>query len=183
MFGGYGLQILVQADLFHSCRPDIGCAPIWRVCRRNCHGIDCSAISPSFGAANLLVKNVARDRSLLADYWGNGLLMICVSGSDSWPIILGSTKVLLPDSVAITSVLLVGVSDLDPGQSGRPGRSRISGHRTHEKVRPVAGAHQLFRLAGIILLKLFVASHGQSLGICLSCCHCTTATIALVTTS
>lgn len=183
MFGGYGLQILVQAAYFILVARTLGAHQYGAFVAVTAL-VSIAAPFSGFGAANLLVKNVARDRSLMADYWGNGLFMIGLSGIGFLAIILGTAKLLLPDSVAITSVLLVGVSDLilvkvaDLAAVGFQAIERMS------KSAQLQVLTSLFRLAGIILLKLFVDHPtARAWAFVYLVATATTATIALVTTS
>ena len=183
MFGGYGLQILVQATYFILVARTLGARQYGAFVAVTAL-VSIAAPFSGFGAANLLVKNVARDRSLMADYWGNGLLMIGASGLGFLAIILGSAKLLLPDSVALASVLLVGVSDLvlvkvsDLAAVGFQAIERMS------RSAQLQVLTSIFRLAGIILLKLFVVHPtAEAWAVVYLVATGSTATIALVTTS
>jgi O-antigen/teichoic acid export membrane protein len=66
----------------------------------------------TLGTGNLLIKNVARDRSVFGEYWGNCLFMACISGFTLLLIVLGVARLLLPKDVSILLVFLVALSDL-----------------------------------------------------------------------
>ena len=73
-----------------------------------------SIVSPFVGngIGSLMIKNVARDRSVFAEYWGNSLLMTFVSGT---PLTVGVALAclsLLPSSIPAVVVLQVVVSDV-----------------------------------------------------------------------
>lgn len=63
------------------------------------------------GTPMVLLKYVARDRSLLPVYWGNGLLTILVSGSLLTLAILGITPIVLGREFLL-SIFLICLSDL-----------------------------------------------------------------------
>jgi len=183
MFGGYGLQILVQAAYFILVARTLGARQYGAFVAVTAL-VSIAAPFSGFGAANLLVKNVARDRSLMADYWGNGLLMICASGFGFLVIIFGAARLLLPDSVALTSVLMVGISDLI---LVKVADLAAVGFQAIEKMSRSAQLQVLtsvFRLAGIVLLKLFVQHPtAKAWAFVYLVATAITAVIALVTTS
>jgi len=183
MFGGYGLQILVQAAYFILVARTLGARQYGAFVAVTAL-VSIAAPFSGFGAANLLVKNVARDRSLMADYWGNGLLMICASGFGFLLAIFATAKLLLPGSVALTSVLMVGISDLI---LVKVADLAAVGFQAIEKMSRSAQLQVLtsvFRLAGIVLLKLFVQHPtAKAWAFVYLVATATTAVIALVTTS
>jgi O-antigen/teichoic acid export membrane protein len=63
------------------------------------------------GGSNILLKNVSRDRSLLALYWGNGLVLTLVSGLSLSGIVLVCGPFFVGRRLIIP-LLLVCVSDL-----------------------------------------------------------------------
>jgi O-antigen/teichoic acid export membrane protein len=64
------------------------------------------------GTGNLMVKNVARDRSVFSEYWGNALLMSGVSGAVFTLGVVAACLALLPKSIPLVVVILVVVSDV-----------------------------------------------------------------------
>ena len=64
------------------------------------------------GSANLMVKNVARDRRLLPEYLGNALLMTLVSGLLLSVLVVPACLVVLPPVIPLSVILLVVASDL-----------------------------------------------------------------------
>jgi O-antigen/teichoic acid export membrane protein len=109
--GGYGLRLIIQAAYFIIIARCLGV--------RNYGAFIAvtaliSAISPfvGLGCGNLLIKNVARDNSLLQAYWGNGLLMTVCTGLLLVTIVTGLCGVLLPQNIPLIVVVLVGASDL-----------------------------------------------------------------------
>jgi len=53
------------------------------------------------GCGCLMIKNVARDRSLFAEYWGNALLMTFVSGAALMVGVTAACLALLPNSIPL----------------------------------------------------------------------------------
>jgi O-antigen/teichoic acid export membrane protein len=111
MFGGYGLRIAIQAIYFVLIARALGVEQYGAFVAVTAL-VSIMAPFAGFGAPNLLVKNVARDRSLFAVYWGNGLLMSAASGIGFLAIVAVVARFALPGSVAMHSVLLVAISDL-----------------------------------------------------------------------
>jgi O-antigen/teichoic acid export membrane protein len=64
------------------------------------------------GTGILMIKNVARDRSVFAEYWGNTLLMTLVSGAALTVGIAAACLALLPKSIPPVVVILVVISDV-----------------------------------------------------------------------
>jgi O-antigen/teichoic acid export membrane protein len=63
------------------------------------------------GGPNILLKNVSKDRSLLGVYWGNGLLLVLISGLSFSGIILACGPFFLGRDLTM-ALFLVCVSDL-----------------------------------------------------------------------
>jgi O-antigen/teichoic acid export membrane protein len=111
MFLGYGVRIIVQAGYFvliaralgpHEYGAFVGATAL----------IALAASFAGLGAGNLLVKNVSRDKSLFAVYWGNALFLLAVSG-----VLLSSAIVLLghwilPPTIPLLLIILLCLSDL-----------------------------------------------------------------------
>ena len=66
----------------------------------------------SLGSGHLLIKNVSRNRGLFAEYWGNALLMIVVSGFGLVALVLLIAPVLLPKTIPLSLIFLVCLTDL-----------------------------------------------------------------------
>jgi len=71
-------------------------------------------VSPfaSLGFGSVLIKNVARDRSLFPRCWGNALLMSLVTGAILLALITGVARFALPASIPTALVFMVAASDL-----------------------------------------------------------------------
>lgn len=111
MFLGFGLRIVVQAGYFifiaralgpHEYGEFVGVTAL------------ISIIAPfvSVGAGNLLIKNVARDRKVFNEYWGNALVMSFVSGTLLLALVLSVVRFILPHSIPWTLIVLICCSDL-----------------------------------------------------------------------
>jgi O-antigen/teichoic acid export membrane protein len=111
MFGGYGVRTVIQGLYFVLIARGLGAQQYGAFVAITAL-VAIAAPFAGFGAANLLVKNVSRNRSVLAAYWGNGLILICASGVAFLVIVVGFARFFLPGSVAVASVLFVGISDL-----------------------------------------------------------------------
>jgi O-antigen/teichoic acid export membrane protein len=119
-----------------------------------------AVISPyvGLGCGGLLVKNVARDRRLFSEYWGNGLMMTFVSGSALTFVATGICRLVLPRSIPMLVIALLSISDLifvkllELGAWAFQSVERLSGHAQLNALL------SLTRLSGIAGLAL-AASH------------------------
>ncbi|MBW4564843.1 MAG: flippase [Mojavia pulchra JT2-VF2] len=64
------------------------------------------------GSDTLLLKNVARNRALFRDYWGNALFMISVTGLGLMVLLILLAPIFLPRTISPLLLLLVALSDL-----------------------------------------------------------------------
>jgi O-antigen/teichoic acid export membrane protein len=108
---GYGLRLLIQAAYFIIITRCLGARQYGGFIAATALT---AVISPfvGLGSGNLLVKNVARDRRLFCQYWGNGLLMTLVSGLALVSLVVPVCAAVLPRTIPLCVVLLVSVSDL-----------------------------------------------------------------------
>jgi O-antigen/teichoic acid export membrane protein len=111
MFLGFGLRVFVQAGYFiliaralgpHQYGGFVGATAL----------IAILAPFVSIGGGNLLIKNVARDRGLFSEYWGNAIVMLTLSGIVLLLVVLALARFVLPSTVSWVLVLLVSISDL-----------------------------------------------------------------------
>src|ERR1035441_3211520 len=111
MFLGYGVRIIVQAGYFvliaralgpHEYGAFVGTTAL----------IALAGPFAGVGAGNLLVKNVSRDKSLFAVYWGNALFVLAVSGV----LLIGGIVLvahwILPPAIPLLLIILICLSDL-----------------------------------------------------------------------
>ena len=66
----------------------------------------------SLGGGNLLIKNVSRNKALFAEYWGNALWMIVVSGLGLFALVLLIAPATLPKTIPLLLIVLVCLTDL-----------------------------------------------------------------------
>jgi O-antigen/teichoic acid export membrane protein len=66
----------------------------------------------SLGIGALLVKNVSRNKSVFAEYWGNSLAVSAASGAALISLMMGVARIFLPGKVPWTLVFVVALSDL-----------------------------------------------------------------------
>ena len=111
MFLGYGVRIIVQAGYFvliaralgpHEYGAFVGAAAL----------IAIAGPFAGVGTGNLLVKNVSRDKSLFAVYWGNALFVLAVSSA----LLIGGIVLvahwILPPAIPLLLIILICLSDL-----------------------------------------------------------------------
>jgi O-antigen/teichoic acid export membrane protein len=109
--GGYGLRLLIQAGYFIVIARCLGPGQYGGfVAATALAGL----ISPfvDWGSGNLMIKNVARNKALFAECWGNGLMVTLVSGIVLGVVVLFTSIVLLPRSIPLFAILCISVSDL-----------------------------------------------------------------------
>ena len=111
MFVGYGMRVVVQAAYFvmiaralgpHEYGAFVGATALIAI------------VGPfaGIGAGNLLIKNVSRDKSLFAVYWGNALFMHLTSGLVMLIGIVLIAHWILPPAIPLLLVVLICLSDL-----------------------------------------------------------------------
>jgi O-antigen/teichoic acid export membrane protein len=111
MVSGQGLRLVIQAAYF---------AVIARSLGANNYGAFIGVVAlvgiaypfGMLGGGNLLVKNVSRDKSVFAKYWGQALLITLISTSVLFTAIVLLSHILLPASIPVALVLLVSGADL-----------------------------------------------------------------------
>lgn len=111
MFLGYGMKIVVQAGYFILIARALGPEQYGAFVGV----VALVALAGPFvgvGAGNLLVKNVARDKALFSEYWGNALFLTAVSSILLVAVILGTARLLLPHSIPWSLILLISVADM-----------------------------------------------------------------------
>jgi O-antigen/teichoic acid export membrane protein len=111
MFLGQGMRLLVQAIYFVIIARSLGVQNYGAFV-----GVTAlTSIAVPFvgnGAASLLVKNVSRDRSLFAEYWGNGIVIVFGSGAALSLVVLGIARFALPQSIPTLLIAVICVSDV-----------------------------------------------------------------------
>jgi len=66
----------------------------------------------SLGSGNLLVKNVARDRTLFPVYWGRAIAVTVTFGSVLIVTVLAISRFALPAEIPVLLVVMVAISDI-----------------------------------------------------------------------
>lgn len=111
MLLGQGLRLLVQVAYFILIARGLGAEQFGAFVGV----VSLVAILAPFaaiGSGNLLIKNVSRDRTLLAECWGNALFMAFTSGALLTVIVVALSRMILPGSIPGLLVFLVAASDL-----------------------------------------------------------------------
>lgn len=115
---GQGLRLLIQAIYFVLIARNLG-PQQYGAFVAIASFVAIAAPFAGFGSPTVLLKYVSRERSVLARYWGNGLLTIFVSGSllslvilALTPFLLGTQFVLLTLLVCVSDLLMTRVSEL-----------------------------------------------------------------------
>jgi O-antigen/teichoic acid export membrane protein len=111
MVSGQGLRLIIQAVYFTVIARSLGA---------NNYGAFVGVVAlvgivypfGMLGSGNLLVKNVSRDKSLFARYWGQALLVTLISTSVLFTAIIFLSHFLLPPSIPFRLVVLVSGADL-----------------------------------------------------------------------
>ena len=107
---GKGMRLVLQAAYFIVIARTLGVANYGAFVGTTAM---VAIVSPFVGVGieTLLLKNVAKDRHLLPEYWGNALWMVLVTGISLMSGLALVTPIVLP-SISPILVLLVAVSDL-----------------------------------------------------------------------
>ncbi len=108
---GQGLRLVLQAAYFVVIARSLGAAN---------YGAFVGVVAlvgilfpfATLGSGNLLIKNVARDSSRFAAYWGRALVTTTLASSVLFALVLSLSLLVLPGSIPFRLVLLVAGSDL-----------------------------------------------------------------------
>jgi O-antigen/teichoic acid export membrane protein len=111
MFMGFGLRVVAQTGYFVLLARALGPREYGEFVAITAL-ISIVAPFAGMGAGNLLIKNVARDRTVFAEAWGNALTVLAASGGLLLVAILLIVRFVLPDSIPWSLIVLVSVSDL-----------------------------------------------------------------------
>lgn len=108
---GYGVRLAMQAAYFIVIARSLGPKEYGAFIAATALG---AVISPfvGWGSGNLLIKNVARDRSAFAAYWGNGLVITLATGLALVCAAAGVCFLVLPGAIPLAAILLLCISDL-----------------------------------------------------------------------
>ncbi|HUJ50258.1 MAG TPA: oligosaccharide flippase family protein [Bryobacteraceae bacterium] len=111
MLLGQGIRLIIQALYFVEIARSLGA---------NNYGAFVGVVAlvgiaypfGTLGSGNLLIKNVSRDRTLFAVYWGRALATTAVFSCVLLTGVLAVSRFVLPASIPLALVLLVAGSDL-----------------------------------------------------------------------
>jgi O-antigen/teichoic acid export membrane protein len=111
MIAGLGLRLVIQAAYFTVIARSLGA---------NNYGAFIGVVAlvgivfpfGTLGSGNLLVKNVARDKTLFATCWGQALLTTAVCTSLLFGAVVVLSHLMLPSAIPFRLVLLVTGADL-----------------------------------------------------------------------
>ena len=111
MLIGQGLRLIIQAGYFIIIARSLGAQQYGAFAAVTAM---VAIFSPfvGLGYGNLIIKNVARNRELLAEYFGNGVATTLATGLAGVGIVIAICRLVLPGSIAIAVILMVAVSDL-----------------------------------------------------------------------
>jgi O-antigen/teichoic acid export membrane protein len=152
--GGYGLRLLIQAAYFLIIARCLGVKQYGGF-------IGATALvgllSPfvGLGSGFLLIKNVARDKTLFVEYWGNGLLITIVSGVGLFAVVTSLCSALLP--IPALAVALIALSDLIFTKMVEMAAYAFQAFEILSKTARINVLLSLTRLIGIVGLALAVA--------------------------
>jgi len=109
VLAGYGLRLLIQAAYFIIIARSLGVKQYGAFIGATAL-IGVLVPFVGLGSGLVLVKNVARDKTHFAEYWGNGLLITLFSGLGLFALAALLCSVLLP--IPVLAVVYIGLSDL-----------------------------------------------------------------------
>jgi O-antigen/teichoic acid export membrane protein len=111
VFLGSGLRLIIQALYFIEIARSLGASK---------YGAFIGVVAlvgvaypfADLGSGNLLIKNVSRDRSHFATYWGRALVTTACFGSFLLALVLVVSHFVLPANIPIRLVILIALSDI-----------------------------------------------------------------------
>ncbi|AFY93868.1 oligosaccharide flippase family protein [Chamaesiphon minutus] len=108
---GRGMSLVLQAAYFVTIARTLGVAKYGEFVTITAL---MAIVSPfvGMGIEILLLKNVAKNRTLFAAYWGNSLVITAVTGVGFILLLMLLAPSLLAHSISLLAILLVAVSDL-----------------------------------------------------------------------
>jgi len=108
---GQGLRVVIQAVYFVLMARALGVSGYGAFAGAGAW-VAVAAPFASLGYGNILIKHVARDRSVFNLWWGNGLIMTVVSGLVLVVLAIVLSTWILPGSIPVLLVVLVALADL-----------------------------------------------------------------------
>ena len=111
MFLGQGLRLIIQAGYFIIIARSLGVQQYGAFAAVTAM---VAIFSPfvGLGSGSLMIKNVARNRELLEEYFGNGVLMTLITGLTGVAIVIVICRLTLPASIGKAIIVMIALSDL-----------------------------------------------------------------------
>jgi O-antigen/teichoic acid export membrane protein len=111
MFLGQGLRLLIQAGYFVIIARSLGVQQYGAFAAVTAM---VAIFSPfvGLGCGNLIIKNVSRNRELLDECFGNGMLVTLATGLLGISVVIGICRWVLPASIPVLVILMVALADL-----------------------------------------------------------------------
>ncbi len=155
MFLGQGLRIVIQSVYFVLIARSLG-AGGYGAFIGTCALVAIFAPFASLGSGNLLIKNIARQPGSFNLNWGRALLMVLLSGSMLFIIVLGAAHFVLPPKISLLLVLLISVSDLFFARVHELNTQAFQGFERLEKTARITLLPSMLRLFSIAGLSFFI---------------------------
>ncbi|MBE9028461.1 oligosaccharide flippase family protein [filamentous cyanobacterium LEGE 11480] len=154
MMSSHGLRLVLQGVYFITVTQALGPKEYGAFVGAAAF-VDIVAPFSTLGAGNLLVKNVARDRSTFSTYWGNGLWLMIVSAS---LLIIGLEIVgawILPKTISPWLLLFAAMTNL---LGGRALDLTANAYQSVQKIQRTAQftllPHIIRAVAALMMVKL-----------------------------
>jgi O-antigen/teichoic acid export membrane protein len=111
MLIGQGAKLLIQAIYFVLMARNLGVQQYGAFVAVTAAA---AIVSPFVGngTGSLMIKNVARDRSVFPEYWGNSLLLTLLSGAGLTMAVAVACLALLSNSIPAVIIVLMVISDV-----------------------------------------------------------------------
>lgn len=113
----------------------------------------------SLGAGNILIKSVARDPSLFAQYWGNAIALTLVSGLVLLAGVAVISRIVLPSSISLVLVLTVAMADLLFTRLADVSGQAYQAFQRLGRTAQLQVLVNLCRLGGVVVLILVTLGH------------------------
>jgi O-antigen/teichoic acid export membrane protein len=111
VLAGYGLRLAIQAVFFIIL---VRCLGVKQYGGFIAAAALINVASPFVGVGSgiVLIKNVARDKTFFAEYWGNGLFLTVLSGVSLLALLIPLCTLLLPRTIPTLAIVFISLSDL-----------------------------------------------------------------------
>jgi O-antigen/teichoic acid export membrane protein len=111
MLLGHGARLIIQAGYFIIIARSLGVQQYGAFAAVTAM---VAIFSPfvALGSGSLMIKNVARNRELLDEYFGNGVLMTLMTGLTGVAIVIIICRWTLPSSIGMAIIVMIALADL-----------------------------------------------------------------------